>query len=86
MLCLTLGMRGRYLLLALACLSPLTPAHAAPTPGEQDLICDRHSRLLKEQRQRLEELKVLLPGKAAAPTGAMTCAGDPSVVSTWPPA
>ncbi|SEI17793.1 ShlB/FhaC/HecB family hemolysin secretion/activation protein [Pseudomonas asplenii] len=41
-------------------------AHAAPTPGDTDLIRDRQDRLLEEQRRRLEELKDL-PGKAAAP-------------------
>ncbi|WP_349745551.1 ShlB/FhaC/HecB family hemolysin secretion/activation protein [Pseudomonas frederiksbergensis] len=55
------------LCLALLCLSPLTLAHAAPTPGETDLIRERQDRLLDEQRRRLEELKEL-PGKAAKPT------------------
>ncbi|MCP1444907.1 hemolysin activation/secretion protein [Pseudomonas sp. GGS8] len=54
------------LCLALLCLSPLTLAHAAPTPGETDLIRERQDRLLDEQRRRLEELKEL-PGKAAKP-------------------
>jgi len=51
----------------LLCLSPLTLAHAAPTPGDTDLIRERQNRLLEEQRRRLEELQDL-PGKAAAPT------------------
>jgi len=55
------------LCLALLCLSPLTLAHAAPTPGDTDLIRERQNRLLEEQRRRLEELQDL-PGKAAAPT------------------
>lgn len=54
------------LCLALLCLSPLNLAHAAPTPGETDLIRERQDRLLEEQRRRLEELKEL-PGKAAKP-------------------
>ncbi|EJL05148.1 hemolysin activator protein, HlyB family [Pseudomonas fluorescens Q2-87] len=54
------------LCLALLCLSPLTLAHAAPTPGDTDLIRERQNRLLEEQRRRLEELQDL-PGKAAAP-------------------
>nr|BFE90605.1 hypothetical protein GCM10020185_11410 [Pseudomonas brassicacearum subsp. brassicacearum] len=49
------------------CLSPLTLAHAAPTPGDTDLIRERQNRLLEEQRRRLEELKDL-PGKEAKPT------------------
>ncbi|SEO22000.1 ShlB/FhaC/HecB family hemolysin secretion/activation protein [Pseudomonas sp. NFACC39-1] len=52
------------LCVALLCLSPLTLAHAAPTPGETDLIRERQNRLLEEQRRRLEELKEL-PGKEA---------------------
>ena len=40
--------------------------HAAPTPGDTDLIRDRQDRLLEEQRRRLEELKEL-PGKAVTP-------------------
>ncbi|MHC8373289.1 ShlB/FhaC/HecB family hemolysin secretion/activation protein [Pseudomonas sp. MDT1-85] len=55
------------LCLALLCLSPLNLAHAAPTPGETDLIRERQDRLLEEQRRRLEELKEL-PGKEAKPT------------------
>jgi hemolysin activation/secretion protein len=54
------------LCLALLCLSPPNTAHAAPTPGETDLIRERQDRLLEEQRRRLEELKEL-PGKAAPP-------------------
>ncbi|SIS12709.1 MAG: ShlB/FhaC/HecB family hemolysin secretion/activation protein [Pseudomonas rhizophila] len=54
------------LCVALLCLSPLPLAHAAPTPGETDLIRERQNRLLEEQRQRLEELKDL-PGKAEKP-------------------
>lgn len=54
------------LCLALLCLSPLYLAHAAPTPGETDLIRERQDRLLEEQRRRLEELKEL-PGKEAKP-------------------
>ncbi|MCS3836422.1 hemolysin activation/secretion protein [Pseudomonas sp. JAI111] len=54
------------LCLALLCLSPLSPAYAAPTPGETDLIRERQDRLLEEQRRRLEELKEL-PGKEAKP-------------------
>ena len=54
------------LCLALLCLSPMNLAHAAPTPGETDLIRERQDRLLEEQRRRLEELKEL-PGKAAKP-------------------
>jgi hemolysin activation/secretion protein len=54
------------LCLALLCLSPLNLAHAAPTPGETDLIRERQDRLLEEQRRRLEELKEL-PGKAVKP-------------------
>ena len=54
------------LCLALLCLSPLNLAHAAPTPGETDLIRERQDRLLEEQRRRLEELKEL-PGKEAKP-------------------
>ncbi|MCI0998360.1 POTRA domain-containing protein, partial [Pseudomonas corrugata] len=42
-------------------------AHAAPTPGETDLIRERQNRLLEEQRRRLEELKDL-PGQEAKPT------------------
>lgn len=41
-------------------------AIAAPTPGEQDLIRDRQSRLLEEQRDRLEDLKDL-PGRQRVP-------------------
>ncbi|MBD9466225.1 ShlB/FhaC/HecB family hemolysin secretion/activation protein [Pseudomonas sp. Pdm06] len=52
--------------LALLCLSPLTLAYAAPTPGDTDLIRERQDRLLEEQRRRLEELKDL-PGKDAKP-------------------
>ncbi|MET3454260.1 ShlB/FhaC/HecB family hemolysin secretion/activation protein [Pseudomonas kilonensis] len=55
------------LCVALLCLSPLTLAHAAPTPGDTDLIRERQNRLLEEQRRRLEELKDL-PGKEAKPT------------------
>ncbi|WP_431082086.1 ShlB/FhaC/HecB family hemolysin secretion/activation protein [Pseudomonas thivervalensis] len=55
------------LCLALLCLSPLSLAHAAPTPGDTDLIRERQNRLLEEQRRRLEELKDL-PGKEAKPT------------------
>lgn len=51
---------------ALLCLSALNPAHAAPTPGDTDLIRDRQNRLLEEQQRRLEELKDL-PGKSAEP-------------------
>jgi hemolysin activation/secretion protein len=40
-------------------------SHAAPTPGEQDLIRDRQERLLEDQRRRLEELKNL-PGPTPA--------------------
>lgn len=54
------------LCLALLCLSPLTLALAAPTPGDTDLIRERQNRLLEEQRRRLEELKDL-PGKEAQP-------------------
>ena len=54
------------LCVALLCLSPLNLAHAAPTPGETDLIRERQDRLLEEQRRRLEELKEL-PGKEAKP-------------------
>lgn len=53
--------------LALLCLSPLTLAYAAPTPGDTDLIRERQDRLLEEQRRHLEELKDL-PGKEAKPT------------------
>ena len=52
--------------LALLCLSPLNTVHAAPTPGDTDLIRERQDRLLEEQRRRLEELKEL-PGKPAKP-------------------
>ena len=55
------------LCVALLCLTPLTPAHAAPTPGDTDLIRERQNRLLEEQRRRLEELKDL-PGKGAKPS------------------
>ncbi|WLH02692.1 ShlB/FhaC/HecB family hemolysin secretion/activation protein [Pseudomonas beijingensis] len=55
------------LCVALLCLSPLTLAHAAPTPGDTDLIRERQNRLLEEQRRRLEELKDL-PGKGAKPS------------------
>ncbi|WP_454867694.1 ShlB/FhaC/HecB family hemolysin secretion/activation protein [Pseudomonas farris] len=55
------------LCLALLCLSSLTLAYAAPTPGDTDLIRERQDRLLEEQRRRLEELKDL-PGKEAKPT------------------
>ncbi|WP_027911553.1 ShlB/FhaC/HecB family hemolysin secretion/activation protein [Pseudomonas sp. URIL14HWK12:I7] len=51
---------------ALLCLSPLSLAHAAPNPGDTDLIRERQNRLLEEQRRRLEELKDL-PGKEAKP-------------------
>jgi hemolysin activation/secretion protein len=54
------------LCLALLCLSPLNLAHAAPTPGDTDLIRERQDRLLEEQRRRLEELKEL-PGKDVKP-------------------
>ncbi|MCM2459705.1 ShlB/FhaC/HecB family hemolysin secretion/activation protein [Pseudomonas sp. CG7] len=54
------------LCLALLCLSPFTLAHAAPTPGDTDLIRERQNRLLEEQRRRLEELKDL-PGQEAKP-------------------
>ncbi|ROM71414.1 ShlB family hemolysin secretion/activation protein [Pseudomonas brassicacearum] len=54
------------LCLALLCLSPLTLAHAAPTPGDTDLIRERQNRLLEEQQRRLEELKDL-PGQEAKP-------------------
>ncbi|MBV6754667.1 ShlB/FhaC/HecB family hemolysin secretion/activation protein, partial [Pseudomonas chlororaphis] len=56
----------RGLLSAVFCLGTFGAAHAAPTPGDTDLIRDRQDRLLEEQRRRLEELKDL-PGKAAAP-------------------
>jgi hypothetical protein len=39
------------LCLALLCFSPLNVAHAAPTPGETDLIRERQDRLLEEQRR-----------------------------------
>ncbi|MBU6959777.1 ShlB/FhaC/HecB family hemolysin secretion/activation protein [Pseudomonas sp. CVAP len=62
---------GKRLCAALPCLllcfAVVSLAHAASTPGEQDLIRDRQDRLLEEQRRRLEELKEL-PGKAAKPT------------------
>ncbi|MDR6956179.1 hemolysin activation/secretion protein [Pseudomonas brassicacearum] len=54
------------LCLALLCLSPLTLARAAPTPGDTDLIRERQNRLLEEQQRRLEELKDL-PGQEAKP-------------------
>ena len=54
------------LCVALLCLSPLTLAHAAPTPGDTDLIRERQNRLLEEQRRRLEDLKDL-PGQEAKP-------------------
>ncbi|POA67596.1 POTRA domain-containing protein, partial [Pseudomonas sp. GW531-T4] len=60
------ALAGR-LCLALLCLTPLHLVHAAPTPGDTDLIRERQDRLLEEQRRRLEELKDL-PGKEAAPT------------------
>ena len=34
--------------LALLCLSPLNTVHAAPTPGDTDLIRERQDRLLEE--------------------------------------
>lgn len=52
--------------LALLCLSPLNTVHAAPSPGDTDLIRERQDRLLEEQRRRLDELKEL-PGKPAKP-------------------
>ncbi|SIR99709.1 ShlB/FhaC/HecB family hemolysin secretion/activation protein [Pseudomonas sp. 7SR1] len=58
--------RWARLCLALLCLSPLLPAHAAPTPGDTDLIRERQNRLLEEQRRRLEDLKNL-PGQEAKP-------------------
>ncbi|SFY29717.1 POTRA domain-containing protein, partial [Pseudomonas sp. NFACC47-1] len=58
--------RWARLCLALLCLSPLPPAHAAPTPGDTDLIRERQNRLLEEQRRRLEDLKNL-PGQEAKP-------------------
>ncbi|MGE8098593.1 ShlB/FhaC/HecB family hemolysin secretion/activation protein [Pseudomonas fluorescens] len=62
---------GKRLCAALPCLllsfTSVNLAHAAPTPGETDLIRERQDRLLEEQRRRLEELKEL-PGKAAKPT------------------
>ncbi|MGE8187154.1 ShlB/FhaC/HecB family hemolysin secretion/activation protein [Pseudomonas sp. NPDC086278] len=54
------------LCLAWLCLSLLNPVHAATTPGDTDLIRERQTRLLEEQRRRLEELKEL-PGKEAKP-------------------
>ncbi|ROM72176.1 ShlB family hemolysin secretion/activation protein [Pseudomonas brassicacearum] len=58
--------RWARLCLAFLCLSPLTLAYAATTPGDTDLIRERQDRLLEEQRRRLEQLKDL-PGKSAAP-------------------
>ena len=58
--------RWARLCLAFLCLSPLTLAYAATTPGDTDLIRERQDRLLEEQRRRLEQLKDL-PGKPAAP-------------------
>ncbi|MGH8386396.1 MAG: ShlB/FhaC/HecB family hemolysin secretion/activation protein [Pseudomonas sp.] len=55
------------LCVALLCLSPLISVHAAPTPGDTDLIRERQDRLLEEQRRRLEELKEL-PGEEAQAT------------------
>ena len=49
----------------------LNSATAAPTPGDQDLIRDRQSRLLEEQRRRLEELQDL-PGKGTRPQAPAT--------------
>ena len=56
------------LCLALLCLSPLNLAHAAPTPGETDLIRERQDRLLEEQRRRLEELGITRQGSQACST------------------
>ncbi|RBH52586.1 MULTISPECIES: ShlB/FhaC/HecB family hemolysin secretion/activation protein [Pseudomonas] len=56
----------RGLLSVIFLLGVFGTAHAAPTPGDTDLMRDRQDRLLDEQRRRLEELKEL-PGKAAAP-------------------
>ncbi|AKA24738.1 hemolysin secretion/activation protein, ShlB family [Pseudomonas chlororaphis] len=53
------------------CLTPLHSVHAAPTPGDTDLIRERQDRLLEEQRRRLEELKEL-PGKEAVPEAPAT--------------
>ncbi|RON01520.1 ShlB family hemolysin secretion/activation protein [Pseudomonas brassicacearum] len=62
---------GKRLCAALPCLllcfASVNLAHAAPTPGETDLIRERQDRLLEEQRRRLEELKEL-PGKVVKPT------------------
>ncbi|KAF1032393.1 MAG: Hemolysin transporter protein ShlB [Pseudomonas sp.] len=52
--------------LALAGIVTSFTAHAAPNPGDTDLIRDRQDRLLDEQRRRLEDLKDL-PGNAAPP-------------------
>ncbi|MBD1551822.1 ShlB/FhaC/HecB family hemolysin secretion/activation protein [Pseudomonas sp. C2L11] len=41
-------------------------AHAAPLPGEQDLLRERQQRLLDEQQRRLEDLQHL-PGQEQAP-------------------
>ncbi|WP_045883397.1 ShlB/FhaC/HecB family hemolysin secretion/activation protein [Pseudomonas chlororaphis] len=64
------ALAGR-LCLALLCLTPLHSVHAAPTPGDTDLIRERQDRLLEEQRRRLEELKEL-PGKEAVPEAPAT--------------
>ncbi|AJO78375.1 ShlB/FhaC/HecB family hemolysin secretion/activation protein [Pseudomonas sp. MRSN 12121] len=64
------ALAGR-LCLALLCLTPLHSVHAAPTPGDTDLIRERQDRLLEEQRRRLEELKDL-PGKEAVPEAPAT--------------
>ncbi len=54
------------LCLVVLCFFPMHSAHAAPTPGDTDLIRERQDRLLEEQRRRLEQLKEL-PGKGVEP-------------------
>lgn len=57
----------KHLLVAAACLLACLAAHAAPTPGEQDLLLERQQRLLDDQQRRLDDLRNLPGEQKTAP-------------------
>ncbi|TLP57239.1 MULTISPECIES: ShlB/FhaC/HecB family hemolysin secretion/activation protein [Pseudomonas] len=60
----------KYLLFAAACLLVSLGVHAAPTPGEQDLLLERQRRLLDDQQRRIDELRNLPGQQQATPEAA----------------